>query len=154
MTNNLPPRPGSPKSPPASGGGLPGVHTGPVFKGQEEAAQFSQRAAGGRSKASPLPLVLSIAGICAGAALIFFRDQSYWVGIAGYLLAGFTVIVMVGWDSLSQRAGMKDPNYETRPGWTRALRILVFVGFIVAAVHLTSVALSLAEMLSELWGLQ
>lgn len=129
---------------------------GPVFKGQQEAAELSMRAGKGRSKASPLPLILSIVGISVGAILLFpfFRDASYVIGIAGYLLAGFTVIVMVGWDSVSQRAGMKDPNYDARPRWTRILRILVFVGFIVAAVHLISVAITIAELLSEMWGLQ
>ncbi len=109
---------------------------------------------GDAGRASRLPLIFGIIAFVVGAALLLVTWNNVVFGLIGYLLSGFTLTLLVGWDVVAQRKGMKNPNFVMAPKQSTFLRVLVFAGFVVAIIHLYSLATIWAEQLSDLWGLQ
>lgn len=133
--------PGHERPVPPAGSSLPGGKQG--------------RAVASINRATPLPMFLAIASVAIGlGALSFAVDQGQsssvlsW-GIFGYILAGFAPPLLLGWDSASQRRGMKDPNFSSRRGYGTALRAIVLVGIVAAVFHLITIADVLALRISE-----
>ncbi|GEM_PF-3092904 len=100
-------------------------------------------------------MYLGIASVAVGlAALSFTLGQGQsplalaW-GLLGYFLAGFAPPLFLGWDSASQRGGMKNPNFSARRGYGTTLRVTVFVGIAAAVFHLITIADVLALRISE-----
>ena len=107
-----------------------------------------------QSKASPLPLATSITILLAAASLLFFIDRGdVFSGLASYLLAAVGTALCVAWDSVSQRKGMKNPNFTPNRLQSRALQIFAILGIAIAVVHIIRISEAAAEYLSELWGL-
>ncbi len=108
-----------------------------------------------RTRATPLPMILAIGSVLLGIlALLFIAGQAQtpqalaW-GLTGYLLAGFAPPLLLGWDSASQRRGLKNPNFSARRGYSSALRLIVLIGILAAVFHLITIADVLALRLSE-----
>lgn len=146
MSAPLPRRPGS--RPPGQGGPVPPV--GALSRGGKTGS-----ATASRNRATPLPMLLAGASVAIGLGGLFFAvDQGQsssalsW-GIFGYLLAGFAPPLLLGWDSASQRRGIKDPNFSARKGYGTALRAIVLVGIVAAVFHLITIADVLALRISE-----
>lgn len=118
-------------------------------------AKEKVRADSSRNRATPLPMSLAIGSVAVGFfALSFTVGQGQspmtlaW-GLLGYLLAGFAPPLLLGWDSASQRRGMKNPNFSARRGYSTALRAIVLVGILAAIFHLITIADVLALRISE-----
>jgi len=145
MAGNMP-------RPPTSGAG----RTAP----ESRVARSRESAFGGGDKASVIPVVLALLSVFAGLFLmggVLGSTGMYalWLGLGGYLTAGFMPPLFLGLDAISQRRGMKNPNYRVRREFGQILRVIVFVGIAVAIVHLWVVADVLAVIVSELlfvWG--
>jgi hypothetical protein len=75
--------------------------------------------------------------------------QTLGWGLTGYVLAGFVPPLLLGWDSASQRRGLKNPNFSAKRGYQTALRVIVLVGILAAIFHLLTIADGLALRLSE-----
>ena len=114
----------------------------------------------GSEQASVLPLILSSAslsvGLGAAGVIVTSTPTSLlaW-GLVGYLTAGFLPPLFLGWDSIAQRQGLKNPNFRLRRDYSRLLRFAVFAGIAVAIFHIWTVADVLAVAVSELlyvWG--
>ena len=111
-------------------------------------------------RASVLPLLLSSASLSVGlgaAGVILTSTPTSLLawGLVGYLTAGFLPPLFLGWDSISQRQGLKNPNFRPRRDYSRLLRFAVFAGIAVAIFHIWTVADVLAVAVSELlyvWG--
>lgn len=107
-----------------------------------------------QSKASPIPLATSIAILLASSSLLFFVGRGdVFSGLASYLLAAVGTALCVAWDSVSQRKGMKNPNFTPNRLQSRALQIFAILGISIAVVHIIRISEAAAEYLSELWGL-
>jgi len=104
-------------------------------------------------KASIVPLVVALLSIAFSLAIWFFyRGQvvSVWLYALGYVLTPFTVVMMMGWDTIAQRKQMsRDPWFIPRPKYSRILRALTLASFLVAFPHIWQLAQVLADYLPE-----
>lgn len=130
--------------PPArASGSVPSPTTASITPGQPFVRASSLE------KASALPLVVAAASVALGLGTRLIPPD-LWTEILGYVLAGFIPIMCLGWDSVSQRRGLANPNFIPKRAYTLVIRILAGVGIIIAVINLTELAIFLAEKWSEL----
>ena len=94
------------------------------------------------SKASILPLIVAAAFLVISLALYLLRYQlGGGIGwhLLGYFVAPLLSSLVLGWDVVSQRQGRKDPWFEPKPGYSKLIRIIVALGFLVAVFHIIEV---------------
>jgi hypothetical protein len=115
---------------------------------------ITNQPASSNKKASFLPLILALAAIIGSLAIwIAFRGQvvAFYIPLLGYLLSPFAVVVMMGWDTISQRKyTAQDPWFIPKPKLTLLIRSLAALSFVVAYPHIYWLANLLAEFLP--WG--
>jgi hypothetical protein len=124
---------------PSSGPGLPPAQ--PIFI----------ESSGEHKKASLLPVILAAVTLLLSMAIQIFQYQlanNIWY-YAGYALTPLVVTMILGWDSISQRKGRKDPWFETKPIYSKILRVLVLVGFIVAVFHIVAIGIQIGEQVVQ-----
>jgi hypothetical protein len=113
-----------------------------------------QSADGSNKKASLLPLIFAAAAIISSLTVwLLFRGQvvPIYIPLLGYLLTPFSVVVMMGWDTISQRKNTaQDPWFIPKPKLTLAIRVLAGLSFVAAYPHIYWLANILAEYLP--WG--
>ena len=93
-------------------------------------------------KASPLPLLVCIAIVIASSIIYLLRYQfggGNWYFL-GYVLTPILSSVTLGWDNFLQRNGRKDPWFVPSPLFSRLIRVLVAVSFVVAIFHILEIA--------------
>lgn len=94
------------------------------------------------SKASILPLIVAVAFLVISLALYLLRFQlGGGIGwhLLGYFVAPLLSSLVLGWDVVAQRQGRKDPWFEPKPGYSKLIRIIVALGFLVAVFHIIEV---------------
>lgn len=94
------------------------------------------------SKASILPLIFAVAFLVISLALYLLRFQlGGGIGwhLLGYFVAPLLSSLVLGWDVVAQRQGRKDPWFEPKPGYSKLIRIIVALGFLVAVFHIIEV---------------
>lgn len=114
------------------GQGLPG---GP-------AAPMAADLQGEPKKASPLPLIVAAVLVLVSSLIQVFKFQlgvNFWFFV-GYLLTPLLVTLTLGWDSVLQRNGRKDPWFAPSPRYSLIIRILVGLGFLLAVLHIIDIA--------------
>jgi hypothetical protein len=102
-------------------------------------------------KASPLPVILATLTLLSSIAIQVFQYQlanNIWY-YAGYALTPLVITMILGWDSISQRKGRKDPWFETKPIYSKILRGLVLAGFIVAVFHIVAIGIQIGEQVVQ-----
>lgn len=116
-------------------------------------SQF-QAPKGAVQRATKIPLFVSVALVLSGTALIFILDGNNLASsFSAYLLASLGPASCLGWDSVSQRRGMKSANFSPNRGLTKSLQFLAVAGVLVATIHIFKISELLAEILTELFGL-
>ena len=106
---------------------------------------------GEHRKASPLPVILATLTLLLSIAIQVFQYQlanNIWY-YAGYALTPLVITMILGWDSISQRKGRKDPWFETKPIYSKILRVLVLAGFIVAVFHIVAIGIQIGEQVVQ-----
>ena len=106
---------------------------------------------GEHKKASPLPVILATVTLLLSIAIQVFQYQlanNIWY-YAGYALTPLVITMILGWDSISQRKGRKDPWFETKPMYSKILRVLVLAGFIVAVFHIVAIGIQIGEQVVQ-----
>ncbi len=106
---------------------------------------------GEHKKASPLPVILATITLLLSIAIQIFQYQlanNIWY-YAGYALTPLVITMILGWDSISQRKGRKDPWFETKPIYSKILRVLVLAGFIVAVFHIVAIGIQIGEQVVQ-----
>lgn len=90
------------------------------------------------TKASSLPIVVSVMGIAASLALYFLAGSlaSNIVYFFGYLLTPISVFACVAWDSISQRSKSRDVWFSSSPRKSVIVRLLAGVALIPAVLHI------------------
>lgn len=114
------------------GSGLPGGPDAPMVSDLN----------GEPKKASPLPLIVAVVLVLASALIQVFKFQlgvNFWFFV-GYLLTPVLVALTLGWDSVLQRNGRKDPWFAPSPRYSLIIRILVGIGFLLAVLHILDIA--------------
>jgi hypothetical protein len=79
--------------------------------------------------------------LLASLAIYLFRFQlggGIWF-LVGYLLTPVLSALVLGWDSIAQREGRKDPWFDARPLYSKIIRIMIGVGFVVAIFHICEI---------------
>ena len=125
---------------------------GPPQMGQPPliaASGFEQT--GEHKKASVLPLILAVLVLLASIGIQVFQYQlanNVWYYV-GYLLTPLLIMMILGWDSIAQRSGRKDPWFETKPVYSKVLRFLVLAGFVVAVFHIVAIGIQIGEQVVQ-----
>ena len=108
--------------------------------------------------ASKLPMLAGIVCALLSVAIIVFGAANSWLQsdsretmlhIVGYLLTPIGVVLCLAWDMVSQRQGMHDINFFPKLKYTKILRILTGVSFLVAWFHIEPIAKAIAESLAS-----
>jgi hypothetical protein len=102
---------------------------------------------GSPKKSSLLPLGLSILFVVSGALLYVFREAlaaNEWF-IVGYLLTPLLATMALGYDSMLNIRGQRDPWYSRRRFASAAIRTVVILGFVVGVFHILELGRWLGE---------
>lgn len=136
------------------GGGFRMVSTPgglPQFASQPIAPVPSFEQTGTHKKASVLPLMLAVITLLVSIGIQAFQYQlanNIWYYV-GYLLTPLLITMLLGWDSIAQRSGRKDPWFETKPIYSKVLRFLVLAGFVVAVFHIVAIGIQIGEQVVQ-----
>jgi hypothetical protein len=106
---------------------------------------------GDPKKASPLPVIFATVTLLLSIGIQVFQYQlanNIWY-YAGYALTPLVITMILGWDSISQRKGRKDPWFETKPMYSKILRVLVLAGFVVAVFHIVAIGIQIGEQVVQ-----
>jgi hypothetical protein len=97
---------------------------------------------------SKLPLFVGIVLFLTGSSLVpaAFYFEARWLFVVGYVLTPLSILICVAWDSLSQRAGSKNPWFAVSKGLSRSIRILAGVSFLPALAHIWFISDWLGEL--------
>ncbi len=127
-------------------GGTPGTSMPPA-----PAQTVFSKDQGTHKKASVLPLVFSTLVLVSSIAIQVFQYQlanNLWYYV-GYLLTPLLVTMGLAWDTLSQRTGRKSPWFEAKPIYSKLLRLVVAVGFVVAIFHIVAIGILIGEQVVQ-----
>jgi hypothetical protein len=92
-------------------------------------------------KASPLPLIVCVLLLVASLLIQLFSYQlggGSWFFL-GYLLTPVLTSLALGWDSVLQRNGRKDPWFAPSPLFSRLIRITVALSFVIGVLHILEI---------------
>lgn len=92
-------------------------------------------------KASPLPLIVCLLLVLGSALIQLFSHQlggGVWFVIGYFLTPVFTSLTL-GWDSVLQRNGRKDPWFAPSPLYSRLIRIAVALSFAIGILHILEI---------------
>lgn len=133
----LPPRPSQSQVP------LPG---GSAFPNQR-APKFYE---GDLVKASPLFIILAAVVSVVSLILAILPTKNTLVAIIGYLLTPFIVMVLMGWDTVSQRKKTSaEAWFIPNPTYSKLLRILAGISLLLALPHINLISLSISAKIAE-----
>lgn len=108
--------------------------------------------------ATKLPMLAGIGCALLSVAIIVFGATNSWLQsdsretilhIFGYLLTPIGVVLCLAWDMVNQRQGMHDINFFPKLKYTKILRILTGISFLVAWFHIEPIAKAIAESLAS-----
>lgn len=94
------------------------------------------------TKASLIPLIVAAGFFLISLALYLLRFQlggGIGIHLLGYFVAPLLSSLVLGWDVVAQRQGRKDPWFEPKPNYSRIIRVIVALGFLVAILHIIEV---------------
>ena len=103
------------------------------------------------TKATILPLIASIVVLLLSISIQVFQYQlanNAWY-VVGYILTPLLVTMGLAWDTLAQRKGRKSPWFEAKPIYSKILRLVVAVGFIVAVFHIVAIGIQIGEQVVQ-----
>jgi multidrug transporter EmrE-like cation transporter len=117
-----------------------------------------------QASASVIPLSLGLLSIVVSVALAIWTattaasipvfgelrlpaaSPATWpLSLGGYVLTPITVIVALGWDRAAQRAGLRDRNFILKPQYSRALRWMTGLAFVISLWHILNLAVAIAS---------
>lgn len=111
-----------------SGIGIPSIPQASIIQGEPK-------------KASPIPLIFCIVLVFVSGLIQVFSHQlggGVWF-VIGYLLTPVFTSLTLGWDSVLQRNGRKDPWFAPSPLYSRLIRIAVALSFAIGVLHILEI---------------
>lgn len=101
-------------------------------------------------KATPLFIVLAIVVTVLSLILAILPTSYVLVAIVGYLLTPFTVMVLMGWDTVSQRKKTStEAWFVPNPSYSKLLRILAGISLLLSFPHINNIAKLVSAKLAE-----
>lgn len=92
-------------------------------------------------KASPLPLITAAALLLASLGIYIFRFElggGVWF-VVGYIFTPLLASLALGWDSILQRNGRRDPWFAPSLLFSRLIRAIVALSFGMAVFHILEI---------------
>lgn len=143
MTTLPPPIPGAPSQPrksvpPPPIGGGPAVK--PTVINPED-----------YDHAKPWPILLASVALVASLVItIFFRHETAWFYLLGYLLTPFVAIFAMGLDVVSQRRqSITNEFFLENRKFTKIVRVLGFISVLLAIPHIEGLATAISAWLAN-----
>ena len=104
-------------------------------------------------KATPLFIILAIVVAVISLILAILPTRNVLIAIIGYLLTPFAVMVLMGWDTVSQRKKKStEAWFVPNPSYSKLLRILAGVSLLLSYPHISAIAKFVSAKLAEnLW---
>lgn len=138
----LPPRPtGSPIQPPIGAMGssrLPGSGVRPTYL------------AGDLVHATPFFFIAGIVVAILSLVLAILPTDNLLLAILGYLLTPFSVMVLMGLDTVVQRKKTSaEPWFVPNPNLSKLLRILAGISLLLSYPHISAIAAHISARLAE-----
>lgn len=99
------------------------------------------------SKASIIPLLVTSLALLLSILIQVLQFQlanNIWYFI-GYALTPLVTSLCLGWDSLAQRSGRKDPWFVANPIYSKIIRVLVLTSYVVAVFHIFAIGNIIGE---------
>ena len=97
---------------------------------------------GERKTASIIPVFIA-GGLTIASLAIYLLRFTLGGGLGwhllGYLLTPILSALVLGWDAVLQRKGRKDPWFEPKPVYSKAIRFILAAGFVIAIFHILEV---------------
>lgn len=93
-------------------------------------------------KASILPLVICLIFLIVSFVIYLLRFElggGFWFFV-GYALTPLLTSLTLGWDSVLQRNGRKNPWFVPSPMYSRIIRFAVALSFVLAVFHILEIA--------------
>ena len=82
--------------------------------------------------------------------LAILPTKNTLVAIIGYLLTPFIVMVLMGWDTVSQRKKTSaEAWFIPNPTYSKLLRILAAISLLLALPHINLISLSISAKIAE-----
>jgi len=93
------------------------------------------------------PLALATVAIVSSLAIIVIQlalsvDYPGWYFV-GWLATPLAILIFLGWDAVAQRAGLSDPWFDARPGYSRLIRVIAVAGLAVGGFHIVKLGIAL-----------
>ena len=91
--------------------------------------------------ASPLPLIVAGILLLASLGIYLFRFElggGVWFFV-GYALTPLLASLALGWDSILQRNGRRDPWFTPSLLFSRLIRAIVALSFVLAVFHILEI---------------
>ena len=137
----LPPKPNQPPQPPI---GVPGVSRVPGT------GVRSNYLAGDLVHATPIFLVTAIVIAISSLVIAVLPLDSIFIAILGYLLTPFSVMVLMGLDTVVQRKKTSaEAWFVPNPNYSKLLRILAGVSLLLSYPHISVIAAHISAKLAE-----
>ncbi len=137
----IPPRPNQSTPPPIGVPGstrIPGAGARPTYL------------AGDLVHATPLFLVAAIVMAISSLVIAFLPTDNLLVAILGYVLTPFSVMVLMGLDTVVQRKKTSaEPWFVPNPNFSKLLRILAGVSLLLSYPHISVIAAHISAKLAE-----
>ena len=137
----LPPRPNQPPQPPI---GVPGVSRIPGT------AVRPTYLAGDLVHATPIFLIAAIVTAITSLVIAILPLNNIFVAILGYLLTPFSVMVLMGLDTVVQRKKTSaEAWFVPNPNFSKLLRILAGFSLLLSYPHISVIAAHISAKLAE-----
>ena len=105
------------------------------------------------SKASFLPVLVAVLALILSIVIYLLTRtvaHAFVLHLIGYVLTPLCVAISMGWDTIAQRQGKgKDQWFEQNATYSRILRVLTGVSFLVALPHIYAMATDIAEKVAS-----
>jgi hypothetical protein len=105
------------------------------------------------SKASFLPVLVAVLALILSIVIYLLTRSvahAFTLHLIGYVLTPLCVALSMGWDTIAQRRGKgNDQWFEQNATYSRILRVLTGVSFLVAFPHIYAMATDIAEKIAS-----
>ena len=143
----LPPKPNQPPQPPIGVPGVPGVPGVSRVPGTGVRPNYL---AGDLVHATPIFLITAIVIAITSLVIAVLPFDNIFVAILGYLLTPFSVMVLMGLDTVVQRKKTSaEAWFVPNPNYSKLLRILAGVSLLLSYPHISVIAAHISAKLAE-----
>ena len=132
-------------------GNLPQPPTGvPGSPGMPRSGVRPTYLAGDLVHATPLFLIVGVLLAISSLVIAFIPTDNVLIAIVGYLLTPFSVMVLMGLDTVVQRKKTSsEPWFVPNPNFSKLLRILAGVSLALSYPHISVIAAHISAKMAE-----